>query len=185
MGILESWFGELVERNFHQVPPVDDWRVVSYIVDLLAEFADVKNLYKVRDAQGRRLEDVGEMLIASNPLLDAPSFDHERQVRKHIGDFTLFFSGMFPEAIGRWRLNHARLDSFVDFVKAGKESYHIVAQFDQFEYRKVAPLFRQLSDEFEMCVYGLNLVRQDLDIGRPQVLRDWRLEAGGWSSHSQ
>lgn len=173
MGILISWFGELVERNFHQTP-LDDSRLISYITDLLAEFADVKNLYKIRDMRGRQLEDVGEMIIASNPLLDAPSFDRERQVRKHIGDFTLFFTGMFPEAIGRLRINQARLRSLVDYVKAGKESYYIVAQFDQFEYRKVAPLFRMLSEEFEMCVYGLNLIRQDLDVGRPRVSEQMR-----------
>jgi len=47
-------------------------------------------------------------------------------------------------------------------VHAGKESYFIVSQFDQMEYRKVAPLFGRLSREFETCVFGLNLVRKDL-----------------------
>src|SRR5579875_2744997 len=56
-----------------------------------------------------------------------------------------------------------RLDSFVDYLKAGKESYSVVAAFDQFEYSAEAPLFRRLSDNFEICVYGLNLVKQDLD----------------------
>lgn len=174
MSVLTSWFGELVERSFHQCPSLDDERLIAYITALLSDFAQVENLYKIRDARGRRLEDVGGMLIASNPLLEAPSFDHERQVRKHIGDFTLFFTGMFPEAIGRLRMNFARLDSFIDYVRAGKESYHIVSQFDQFEYRKVAPLFRRLSRQFEMCVYGLNLVRQDLDIGKPRVTQQMR-----------
>jgi hypothetical protein len=30
------------------------------------------------------------------------------------------------------------------------------------EYRKVAPLFGRLSQQFESCVFGLNLVRQEL-----------------------
>jgi len=39
------------------------------------------------------------MLIESDPIYGpAPSFDRERQVRKHIGDYTLFYAGMFPEA---------------------------------------------------------------------------------------
>lgn len=164
---LALLFGELVERNFHQALAVEDSSVLAYITALLCDFARVENLYKIRDSRGRPIEDVGEMLIESNPLLEAASFDRERQVRKHIGDFTLFFSGMFPESIGNWRLRHQRLDSFIDYVRAGKESYHIVAEFNQFEYRKVAPLFRRLSDDFEMCVYGLNLVRQELDFGQP------------------
>ena len=43
-------------------------------------------------------------------------------------------------------------------MKAGKESYRIVSKFDQFEYRRVAPLFRRLAENFELCVYGLNRV---------------------------
>ena len=166
---LSSLFSELVERNFHQTLALDNPEVTSYIAGLLSDFVRVDHLYKIHDARGRPLEDVGEMLIESNPLLDAPSFDRERQVRKHIGDFTLFFTGMFPESIRNWRLRQRRLDSLVDYVKAGKESYHIVAAFNQFEYSKVAPLFRRLSDDFEMCVYGLNLVRRELELGQPRL----------------
>ena len=35
-------------------------------------------------------------------MFEAPSFDREREVRKHIGDFTLFFAGLFPESLNRW-----------------------------------------------------------------------------------
>ena len=169
-GLLTSLFRELVERNF-QNQAIDDFEVKSYITALLTEFAEVNNLYKIRDTNSRPVDDVGHMLIDSNPLLEAASFDRERQVRKHIGDFTLFFSGMFPESIGRWRMSNMRLESFVDYMKAGKESYNIVAAFDQWEYKKVAPLFRRLSDEFEMCVFGLNMVRHELEIGQPRFTR--------------
>ncbi len=167
--VSHEFFGPLVERQFHTLAPVNTSDVVDYIASLLCEFTSSDNLYKIRDACGRPLNDVGEMLIASNPLLEAESFDRERQVRKHIGDFTLFFSGMFPESIRDWRLRQQRLDSFVDYVKAGKESYYIVSEFNLFEYRKVAPLFRKLSEDFEMCVFGLNMVRRELELGQPGV----------------
>jgi hypothetical protein len=165
----QEFFGPLVERQFETLSPVNSSEVVDYIASLLSEFTTSENVYKIRDASGRPLNDVGEMLIASNPLLEADSFDRERQVRKHIGDFTLFFAGMFPEAIANWRLRHQRLESFVDYMKAGKESYYIVSEFNLFEYRKVAPLFRRLSEDFEMCVFGLNMVRRELDLGQPGV----------------
>ena len=67
----------------------------------------------------------------SNPVFGpAPSFDCERQVRKHIGDYTLFFTGMFPESINHFRLRRNRTENFVDWIKAGKESYYIVSKFD-------------------------------------------------------
>ena len=100
------------------------------------------------------------MLIESNPLLEARSF--EREVRKHIGDYTLFLTRIFPEPVARCARRQFRPDAFVNY-KAGKESYAIVSAFNQLDYRNEAPLFQKLSENFELCVYGLNLVKQDLE----------------------
>ncbi len=156
-------FQELVSYHFSSDVGIRDSEVHAYISNLLCEFCDVEQLYKVRDAADRPLHDVGEMLLESDPVYgEAPSFDRERQVRKHIGDYTLFFTGLFPESLNHYRLRRQRLESFVDFMKAGKESYYIVSKFEHFEYAKVAPLFARLSKEFEHCVYGLNQVKNDL-----------------------
>jgi hypothetical protein len=115
---------------------------------------------------------VGEMLMESDPIFGpAPSFDRERQVRKHIGDYTLFFAGMFPVSINHFRLRRQRMESFVDLMKAGKESYYIVSKFEYFEYAKVAPLFAQLSNRFEQCVFGLNRVKKELQEMQHPVVR--------------
>ena len=72
-----------------------------------------------------------------------PAFDRERQVRKHIGDYTLFFAGMFPESINRFRLRRHRLESFIDLMKAGKESYYIVSQVQPVRVRQGRTAVRQ------------------------------------------
>lgn len=158
---LRLLFEELVRNAFSNQLRYYDREVSAYIADLLTHFTRTDQLYKIRDAGGRRLDDVGEMLIESNPLLEAASFDREREVRKHIGDYTLFLTGLFPEYLKRPRRS-LRLDYFVDYVKAGKESYAIVSKFDQFEFRRVAPLFRRLAENFELCVYGLNRVGEEI-----------------------
>src|ERR1700738_3045208 len=160
---LQQLFQDLVGRHYADEIAIRDPQIVAYVSHLLAEFCDTDQLYKVQDASKRPLADVGEMLLESDPVYGpAPSFDRERQVRKHIGDYALFLSGMFPESINHFRLRRQRLESFVDFIKAGKESYYIVSKFDQFEYANLAPLFAKLAREFESCVYGLNLVKGDL-----------------------
>ena len=79
---------------------------------------------------------------------------------------------MFPEIVNRFRLRRQRLESLIDFVHAGKESYYIVSQFDQMEYGKVAPLFASLSRKFEECVFGLNRVKNALaEMQHPIVRR--------------
>ena len=153
----------MVAEHFENSLGMRDEDVNGYVAAMLTDFCETEQLFKIRTAEGRPLQDVGEMLLESNPVYgDAPSFDRERQVRKHIGDYTLFFTGMFPEAINHFRLRKQRLENFVDFIRAGKESYYIVSQFDVWEYAKAAPVFAKLSDKFEECVYGLNQVKNDL-----------------------
>jgi len=160
---LQQLFLDLVGRHYAREVGICDAQVVAYVSHLLAEFCEADQLYKIRDARNRPLADVGEMLLESDPVYGpAPSFDRERQVRKHIGDYILFFAGMFPESINHFRLRRHRLENFVEWIKAGKESYYIVSKFEHFEYAKVAPMFANLSRNFEGCVYGLNMVKNDL-----------------------
>ena len=166
---LRRLFADLVAKELS-----GDRGVVAYVGDLLIDFVDVDNLYRIRNCRGKRLEEVGEMLVESNPLLGAPSFERERAVRKHIGDYTLFLSGMFPEYVAMLPRRGLRLDSIIDYVKVGKESYRIVGSFDQFEYRYVADLFRRLAEEFEYCVYGLNRVKSKLQALREEHYQFWK-----------
>jgi len=167
---LQQLFQELVGRHYAEEIGIRDPQVVAYVSSLLAEFCDTEQVYKIHDAANRPLSDVGEMLMESDPVYGpAPSFDRERQVRKHIGDYTLFFAGMFPESINHFRLRKQRLESFVEWVKAGKD--YIVSKFEHFEYAKVAPLFACLSKNFESCVYGLNMVKSDLEEMQHPIVR--------------
>lgn len=169
---LQQLFLELVGRHYAEEIGIRDPQVVNYVAQLLAEFCDAEQLFRIRNAAGKPLSDVGEMLLESDPVYGpAASFDRERQVRKHIGDYTLFFAGMFPESINHFRLRRQRLENFVEWVKAGKESYYIVSKFEYFEYAKVAPLFAQLSSKFEECVYGLNQVKNDLREMQHPIIR--------------
>src|SRR5689334_19772253 len=169
---LRQLFLDLVERHYAHEIGIRDPQIVHYVAHLLAEFCEIDQMLKVRTASGRPLSDVGEMMMESNPVFGpAPSFDRERQVRKHIGDYTLFFAGMFPESINHLRLRRQRLENFIDWMKAGKEIYYIVSKFEHFEYAKVAPLFACLSRNFEGCVYALNMVKNDLEEMQHPIVR--------------
>jgi hypothetical protein len=169
---LQQLFQDLVGRHYAEEIGIRDPQIVAYVSHLLAEFCEADQFYKIHDQFNRPLADVGEMLLESDPVYGpAPSFDRERQVRKHIGDYTLFLAGMFPESINHFRLRRQRLENFVEWVKAGKESYYIVSKFEHFEYAKVAPLFASLSKNFEGCVYGLNMVKNDLEEMQHPIVR--------------
>jgi len=140
-----------------------------YIAHLMTRFTHVDNLYRVRDATGRRLDDVGEMLLESDPRTRASTFEREREVRRHIGDYTLFFLGLFPEYVARHATTRIS-DLFVNWAQVGRESYRIVAAFNVGPYAEEAPLFARLSDHYDTCVLALNLVKRDLaSLADPRV----------------
>jgi hypothetical protein len=170
---LRQLFHEVVTECYDERLGLHDAEISSYVGDLLTEFCRAENIYRIRDAAGNPVREVGEMLLASDPVHGtAASFGEERERRKHIGDYTLFFAGMYPEATSRW--GSMEREGFLHLVQAGKESYYIVSQFDLFEYAQEAPFFGRLSGSFEACIYGLNMVRAELDrrkaISPPQIM---------------
>jgi hypothetical protein len=133
-----------------------DSDVQHYIADMLTEFTSADKLYPVRDAGGRPVGSIDALLHASDPVHGtAASFDDERRLRKHLGDFLLFTAGMAP----RNSSSPERLDRM---VRTGQESYWVVSQFNLFEYEQEAPLFLKLSAAFEPSVQGLNEVYRRL-----------------------
>jgi hypothetical protein len=159
---LRQLFHEVVFDCYESRLGMHDKEISTYVADMLTEFCRAENVYRIRDARGKPLQAIGEMLVASDPVHGtASSFGEEREVRKHIGDYTLFFTGMYPDSIRRSRPQPG--ESYFELVRAGKESYYIVSQFDLFEYAEEAPFFARLADSFESCIYGLTLVRGELD----------------------
>lgn len=162
---LRELFAALTEKCFSQNFRWSDGSVVRYLGNLLAEFTHVDQLYRILNSKDERLEDVASMLAESDLLLNAGSFEREREVHRHIGDFTLFMSGIFPEFLRRLRVKRFvhHPDFLIDYVRVGKRSYRNVSEFNYGEFRESVPLFRKLSDNFELCVVGLAYVRTCLD----------------------
>jgi hypothetical protein len=166
---LRQFFHDVVAECYAEHVGIHDREMTSYIADLLTDFCISDRLYPVRDNSGHPIKEVGEMLLASDPIHGtAPSFDAEREIRKHIGDYALFCTGMYPESVHKWRENENA--NLYDMIRAGKESYFIVSKFDLFEYAAEAPLFGKLSDCFENCMVGLNQVRSELERKMPNSL---------------
>jgi hypothetical protein len=163
---LEPFFQQMVRNSYAGKLGMHDVEINRYVARLLCEFSESDKLYRVRDENGRPLQSLEEMVRAADPVHGtASSFDAERAVRKHIGDYALFVSGMYPESMDPHRRRHGQ-QSFEELVRTGKESYYIVSQFDLEEYAEEAPMFARLSGWFDRCIYGLRLVRDELMLSR-------------------
>ena len=170
---LRRLFRTLTERTFSDRLGWPDTDVIAYVSEVLVDFAHMENLYRIRNARGHRVEEVAELLLEGDLLHRAGSPERERDVQKHIGDYTLFVTGLFPEYVRRLKTRRvlAPADAFLDYMVVGKRAYGAVAAHTVGGHAESGPLFRKLSDNFELCVYGLGHVRQDLDQLRHPAFR--------------
>lgn len=155
---LARLFAALTQQTFMTELGIADPRLIDYITGLLTRFVHIDNIFPLRSLAGKRLEEVAEMLAeAEAPYRRASS---TREFHRHIGDFTLFWSGVYPEALKLLRAP-GRKDHLIDYCMQGKRSYWIASQYDDEPYREEAPVLRRLSEQFELCVYGLSRVRRE------------------------
>lgn len=169
---LRRLFAAATESTFQTELGVTDPHLIDYLTDLLVRFVRYESLFRVRDTTGRRLEEVAEMMLEAEQREAHP----RREIYRHIGDFTLYWSGVYPEALKR--LQHAdRMDHLIDYCQQGKRSYFIASTFDEDRYRDEAPVLRRLSDEFELCSYGLQRARHEWESwAKSARQRGWRVE---------
>ena len=155
---LRRLFAGLTEQTFVTTLGVADPPLTDYLSEMLSRFIHIDAVYRLRSGAGRRLEEVADMMLEAQAL--PPEGRTRREVHRHIGDFALFWTGVYPEALRRLR-SLLRKDHFVDYCEQGKRSYYIASTFADDEYRAQAPVLRRLSEQFELCAYGLNQVRRE------------------------
>ena len=117
-------------------------------------------LATIRDAKGRPVMEVVDMLIeAQNRVGKA-----RREVHRQIGDYTLFWAGLYPESLER-RQKTLTKDALIDYCAQGKRAYWIASTINSDGQEETpgasADVLERLSAEFELCAYGLRQVRAE------------------------
>ncbi|MDZ7378895.1 MAG: hypothetical protein ONB06_06050, partial [candidate division KSB1 bacterium] len=77
----------------------------------------------------------------------------EREIRRHVGDYTMFMTGIFREYV----TNIGVLDLY---MKQGELAYLEVSELDEIAERQTAPLFRRLFREFERLSGALDYMKK-------------------------
>jgi hypothetical protein len=153
---LKRFFDRLVRRSLSDLRLASE-PAADYLASLLARFARTDELYAMRGAAGQRLSGVVELLVETQRAwaFDAPDFNpfRERELRQHIGDYTLFMLGVFREHV-------ERCASTGLYVREGKHAYRVVADFQRSALKPDARLFAELSQEFEGYAGALRYMKR-------------------------
>ena len=160
---LRGFFDRAVRASFHDLA-LDGDPVVPYLADLLTRFARTENLHP-RGMALPRLESVVDMMLEVQSVwqADGPEFrpEHEVSVRRHIGDYTLFMTGMFPERVER----QAGTTFYID---QGKRAYRFVSEHARASSRGASAPYRRLAEHFEGYVGALDYARRVHFFDAPQ-----------------
>jgi len=159
---LRRFFSGLTEHTFAANLGVADPGLVDYLSLLLSRFIHIDALHRL-SLSGKRLEEVADMLLEAEAM--PPEGRTSREMHRHIGDYTLFWTGVYPDALRRLR-SVLNKDHFIDYCRQGKRSYYIASTFADNPYQEEAPVLRRLSDQFELCAYGLSQVRKEWEQSR-------------------
>jgi len=160
---LGRFFAGLAEHVFHTQLGVADPRLVDYVTGLLNRFVHMESVLKVRNPRGAQLGRIGEMLQEA----EARVGDARRDVHRHIGDFALFWVGLYPESLRRVK-SGAEHDFYVDYCVHGKHAYHVASTIEaSSEQGAGGDLLERLSRDFEMCAYGLREIRREWESRNP------------------
>jgi len=160
---LRAFFIEALNDSLnHRLGLNEGEDVTEYLVGMLVRFLHNDGIFAVRNAMGRRVESVTEMVAEGDVRVNADSFEREREVHKHIGDFLLFWSGVFPEFLQYIKAPTSR-DVILNVVEQGRFSYHVASTFEYPPFQQEAETFKKLSAHFVEYQYGLRLVRASFE----------------------
>jgi hypothetical protein len=172
---LHNFFHDMTRQSFWQLG-INDATVARYIADVLTDFASAKNLYRVRSSAGKNLDSVVEILSETRPENPGEnSVLQEREVRKYLGDYTLFMSGIFR--------SHVEKNGILDYyLQQGQRSYWTVSELDLSLYRTGFILFQELSKKFEYYSGALDYMRKAYFAPEPGVdpFAGWLSQVEGW-----
>jgi hypothetical protein len=155
-GSLQSFFIRNLTSAFHDLQ-IGDRTIIEYLSEMLTRFARLENLYRVPTVPFRKLTTVGEMLIELDRRMDVSRDEFnpfsEKEISRHIGDFTLFMTGLFKEYC-----EYHSIQKF--YLEEGPRSYQKVAEWTRLNYEPGEGLYGELSENYEKYSGALDYMKK-------------------------
>ena len=151
------YFYVLVRHVFRQAD-IADREVADYVAMLLAEFAREDPAHCTVAGQAKPLKDLFEMLIA----LDAAGDDRTRFcIRAHIGNWSLFLAGVFPDRI-RVRAESRGFPDLKYYEGMGRTQYQVASDDRMARRYEVGNILGTLAERFQAARLALNDISERL-----------------------
>ena len=161
------YFYILVRQVFRR-SDIKDRAVADYVAEVLAEFSRAERARCVVPGQSTPLNYLFEMIAALQTADDRTSFF----IRVHIGNHSLFLSGVFPERI-RFRAETRGFPGLRYYEDLGRTHYRVASDHQLAQKYELATVFNTLAERFQTTRLALNdLAERFLSIGDPDYSLD-------------
>lgn len=149
--VSHHFYFYVLVRNVLRRSGIEDRDVADYVAEVLTEFSRAENIRCVVPGKPHPLDYFFEMLTALQTADEPTSF----YIRTHIGNQSLFFSGVFPEHI-RYRAERKGFPDLKYYQEMGRVNYRVARDHRLARKYSLASVFDILSDRFEPARRALN-----------------------------
>jgi hypothetical protein len=130
---------------------IADRAVADYVAELLTEFSEASRLHRLPSRPDQPFEYISDLLAVVSEGRREETF----VVRAHIGNYTLFLTGVFREHLEhRARRRGAPALGFYEGI--GSESYRLVSDHALARRRQLHEVFACLGEQFHAVRLALN-----------------------------
>jgi hypothetical protein len=130
---------------------IDDRVVADYVAEVLAEYSSMERSQCRVPGQSEPLNYFFEMLMALRNANERNGFE----LRAHIGNYALFFSGVFPDRI-RVRAEKRGFPDLSYFEGVGRANFRVASDHRLAQRYELTEVFGTLSDRFSTTRAALN-----------------------------
>jgi hypothetical protein len=149
--VTSRFYFYILVRNVFRRSDLQDRTLADYVAEVLAEFARAERSRCVIPGQQNPLDYFFEMLAALRTADDRTSFF----IRVHIGNHSLFLSGVFPERI-RFRAESRGFPDLKYYEGLGRAHYRAASDHRLAQRYEVADVLSTLAERFQATRLALN-----------------------------
>jgi hypothetical protein len=168
LSISPQLFFYVLIRHVLKETGLNDRTVSDYLASLLETFSQTARMRSPADGNANPVQYVSDMMIALRNASPSQSF----LIRAHVGNYSLFITGMFHETVQSRSQRGAPDVSFYEDV--GRSNFRAVARHELAKSCSLTGVFEALSDQFREVRLALNRLSDSL-----VHLDDAHMPAGG------
>ena len=151
----QFYFYVLIRRVLKETG-ITDRKITDYIASLLETFSRTARMKSPVDENDGPIQYLSDLLLALNKATPAQTF----LIRAHVGNYSLFLTGIFRESI-EWRSKRGAPD-FSFYEEMGRMNYDVVAHHAVARSCDLADIFQALADQFRQIRLALNRLSDSL-----------------------